>query len=441
MYNKIKSFFLNNKYKNKKFLIAVSGGVDSMVLLYILNKIINKNISVCNCFFNLTNNNLHTLLVFNYCYNNNIKFFFKKFNTLKYIKKKKISIQMGARILRYNLFNNIIKKYNYNYLITAHHIDDNIETFFINLLRGSSIYGLKGIKSFNKYIIRPYLILNINKKNIIKYAINNNIKWINDKSNFKNIYLRNKIRNIIIPILKLNFKNFYIYILKTLNKLNIEYNFIKCYINYIINKILIKKKILNIYYLYIKISNLIKIKYYEYILYRYFIRYGFHNIEIFKKIPILRVGKNLYSNNYKYKIIKDRGKIIFTKNIIIKIKKKINYPSKIYINNIKIIFNLNKKKKIIYKKKFIYINFDIISPPLYIKNWEEGDNFIYKNKIININKIFKKLNISKFYKDKILFLVDINNTILSSLNKILIYNNTYLIKNNTNKILFFNFLK
>ncbi|WGH25136.1 MAG: tRNA lysidine(34) synthetase TilS [Candidatus Shikimatogenerans bostrichidophilus] len=437
-----KSFFICKKYINKKFLIAVSGGVDSMVILYILNKILNNNISVCTCNFNLINNNKNYLLVLKFCIKKKINFFFKKFNTLKYIKKRKKSIQMGARKLRYAWFNKIIKKYNYNYLITAHHFDDNIETFFLNLFRGSSIYGLKGIKPFNKKIIRPYLIFKIDKNQIYKYALKNKISWINDKSNFTNIYLRNQIRNNIIPILKKEFNNFNSYINNTLIKLNFEYKIINRYIKQIKKEILFFKEILNIKYKFIYIDLLIKIKNYEYILYRLFIKYKFYNINSLKRIILLNVGKKIYSNDNKYKIIKGKNKIFFSKNSIIKIYKKINVPNIIYVNKKnKIYFFLKKNKNKYYKKKYIYIDYDKINRPIYIKNWEKGD-YVYNNeKKVKINKIFKRNKISSFYKDKILFLVDKYKNILCSLNKLFIYNNLYLINRKTKKILFFNFLK
>ncbi|MDH3004256.1 MAG: tRNA lysidine(34) synthetase TilS [Candidatus Shikimatogenerans sp. JK-2022] len=443
MINKIKNFFYNNKYYNKKYLIAVSGGVDSMVLLNIFNKIFNKkNIYVCNCNFNLKNK-IDNYLILDYCYNNNIKFFFKKFNTLKFIKKKKISIQMGARFLRYNWFNIILNIYKIDYLILGHHIDDNIETLFINLLRGSSIYGLKGIKSINNKIIRPYLILKIKKSNIYKYAINNNIKWINDESNIKNIYLRNRVRNYIIPLLKKKFNKYLNNIYNVLYKLNMEYNIIKFYINKIINFFFIENKILNFNYIYIKnIKKIIKLKKYEYILYRFFLKYNFFNIKIFKILPYLKKGKIFYSNNKKYILVKDKNKLILSHNYKIDIKKKINNSSIIYINKyLKFFLKVNYKKNIKYRKKFIYLNFDLINFPIYIINWKNGINFIYNNKKININKIFKKFKISTYFKNKILLLVDKNNIFISSLNKILIYNNTFLINKKSKKVLYFNFLK
>ncbi|MDH3004619.1 MAG: tRNA lysidine(34) synthetase TilS [Candidatus Shikimatogenerans sp. JK-2022] len=442
MIKSFKYFFLNKKFKNKKFLIAVSGGIDSIVLLNIFLKIIKdkKNIIVCNCNFNLNKKNSHNLLVFNICYKNNIDFYFKSFNTFKYIKNKKISIQMGARILRYNWFNKILKKYNYNYIITGHHINDDIETFFINLLRNSSIYGLKGIKSINNNIIRPFLIFNINKKVIYNYAKKNNIDWVNDESNFKNYYLRNKVRNYIIPIFKKKFTNSLNNINSVLYKLKIEYNIINNYIKLIFNNNIKKQRILNIIYFYINIYKLLKIRNFEYILYRNLIKLGFNYINLFNLINYLKIGKFIYSNDKKYKIIKLKNRLILSKNVNIVIKKKIKKSSYIYLNNNKIILKINKKKNIKFKKFNVYLNFDLINIPIYIKNWEIGDSYFYNNKIVNINKILKRNRISTFFKDKILFLIDNNDIILSSINKIFIFNKNYSINNNTKNILYYNFL-
>ncbi|MDH3004488.1 MAG: tRNA lysidine(34) synthetase TilS [Candidatus Shikimatogenerans sp. JK-2022] len=444
MIKKFKNYFYNKKFLNKKFLIAVSGGIDSIVLLNIFNKLFNNNnLYICNCNFNLKKNNNINNIVFNFCYKQNLFFFYKKFNTLKYIKKNKISIQIGARKLRYKWFNKIFKKYYIDYIILGHHINDNIETFYLNILNGTSLYGLKGIKTKYKNIIRPYLILNIKKKEIYNYAIKNNIKWEIDESNYKNIYLRNKVRNILIPFIKKKFKNYYYNIKNLLFKLKLEYKILKNNINKYINNFINIKKNLNFKYFFIYLNIILNIKYYEYYLYRFLIKYKFFNINILKNLPFLRNGKIIYSNNYKYLLIKCKDKLILskTKNIF-NIKKKINKISIINFNKKnKIFIKIKKKKKIKYKNNFIYLNFDLIKFPIYIINWKKGLNYIYKNKIFNINKILKNYNLNFFLKKQIFFILNKNNTILSSINKILIYNKNYLIKKNTKYVLYFNFLK
>ncbi|WGH24954.1 MAG: tRNA lysidine(34) synthetase TilS [Candidatus Shikimatogenerans bostrichidophilus] len=447
MYKKINNFFLNRGLYKKRILLAVSGGIDSIVLLNILNIYFKnkKNLFVCNCNFQLNKNNKNNLYVLNYCYKNNINFFFKKFNLLKYIKLNKYSIQLGARKLRYKWFNKLLKIYKINYLITCHHLDDDIETFLINLLIGSSLYGLKGIKKINKKIIRPYLILNINKKDIYNYAIKNKIKWIEDKSNLKNIYLRNKIRNKLIPYLKNKFNIFNFVIKNVLLKLKIEYNIINFFIKNLSKKIIKKKYIYNYIYICIYYKKILFLRFYQYILYRFLIKYKFFNINLLNLIKKLKNGKILYSNDKKFKIIKDNNKLILFRNKLNKIKIILNnkIKQKIKINNKTFIFQIKKninKNIYIFKKNFIYLNLDLINYPIYIKNWENNYHFFFKNKLININNILKKFKINRFFKKQILFLIDNNNNILSSLNNIFIYNNNYLITSKTKNILYFNFI-
>ncbi|WGH26577.1 MAG: tRNA lysidine(34) synthetase TilS [Candidatus Shikimatogenerans bostrichidophilus] len=425
------------KLKNKKFLLAISGGVDSMVLLHIFNNIFKKKkINVANCNFTLYKNNNNKKFIYKECKKKKNIFFYKKFNTKIYSKKKKISIQMAARKLRYNWFLKLKKKFNINYIVLGHHLDDKIETFFINLFRSSGIYGLKSINYiYKKIYLRPLIFYK--KKYIIKYALKKKIKWKEDLSNYKNYYLRNKIRNIIIPTINSNIINFKKKITKSLNNIYLEYKFIKIIINFFSFKIK-KKKYNNPFLLILNIKNIFNIKYFYFILYKILYKYGFKNINIIKKFLKIKTGKYFLSK--KYKLIKYKNLGLLT---IIK-KKKIN----IIINNIgkyKIINNLKinfvfKKKIKIKKKKYIYLNFNKIKFPLYIRNWIKGDYYYNnKKKKILINKIFKKKKLSLFDKDNIYLLFNNNYEFISTINIILIKNKKFLIKKN-NKIIYFKFL-
>ncbi|WGH26047.1 MAG: tRNA lysidine(34) synthetase TilS [Candidatus Shikimatogenerans bostrichidophilus] len=433
MLKKIKKIFKKKNIYNKKVLLCISGGVDSMVLLNIILKICNKKkIGVINCNFSLNKINKSSLFVKNICKKKKIFFFYKKFKTFNYSKKKKISIQMAARILRYKFFFKIKKKYNYDYLILGHNLDDNIETFFINLFRKTGIYGLKGINYINKNkILRP--LIYFEKKKIINYALKKKIKWIDDISNNNNIYFRNKIRNLILPIIYKNILNVKNNIYNTINNLNIEYKFIKNNINKYKKKYFINK---NKYIYEININKIIKIKYYYYILYKIFNKYKFNNFKIFKKLPFLKSGKILLSSNNKYVIYKKKNKILLTK--LIKKKIIINNIKKIYIinNNIKIKFKIKKKIKI-FKKKYIYINLNKIKFPLYIKNLEFKDYIIVNKKKIFIIKLINKKKFL-FEKKNIYLLLNNNKEIICTINNILILNKKY-INNNKKKQLLFKF--
>ncbi|BDT61562.1 MAG: hypothetical protein RDO_0900 [Flavobacteriales endosymbiont of Rhyzopertha dominica] len=452
MFNKINNIFLkfNNFFKNKKYLLTISGGVDSMVLLNIFYKILNNNISVAHCNFTILNNkiNYNYNLIYNYCKKRNIIFFYKKFNTIKYSNNKNISLQMAARELRYKWFNKLKIKYNYNYIVLGHNLDDSIETFFINIFRKTGIYGLKGINFFinKKYILRP--LIYFYKNNIINYALINKINWNNDISNNKNYYFRNKVRNIIIPNIYKNIKLVKNNIKNTILNLKIEYNFINKIIKIYKKKIIINNEKTKEYLFKINIIKLLNlgIKYNNYLLYKIFYKYYFYDINIYNKLLILKTGKYYISKNRKYKIIKNKNYIFLLLNnnknkINLKINKLKKYNIKIlnkkYIINLKLKNNKNLK---LCNINYIYINYNKIKLPLYIRNWEKGDYIINNNKKILINKILKKYKILSFNKNNILLLLNYNNEIICTLNYLKIINNNYFIKNKNKKILILNFL-
>ena len=169
--------------KDKNLLICVSSGIDSMVLLHLLEKL-NYNLSVAHCNFKLRGleSDNDSVFIEMYCKKNKIRFFKKDFET----GISKHSVQMSARMLRYEWFYEIIESNKLDYIVTAHHLDDSLETFLINTFRSTGIDGLTGIKSINNKIVRP--MLNFSKTEIIKYAKLNNIKWREDSSNKKNDY-------------------------------------------------------------------------------------------------------------------------------------------------------------------------------------------------------------------------------------------------------------
>jgi tRNA(Ile)-lysidine synthase len=129
---------------------------------------------------------------------NNIPIYIKHFDTESYAKENSLSIEMAARELRYSWFKELKETHNFNKVALAHHGDDQIETFFINLLRGSGINGLKGMKPQNDFYIRPLLWSNRNE--IENFAKENGIQWVEDYTNQETVYLRNKIRHNIIPV-------------------------------------------------------------------------------------------------------------------------------------------------------------------------------------------------------------------------------------------------
>ncbi len=191
----------------KKYLLAVSGGVDSMVMcdLFLQAKVV---FGVAHCNFQLRPKDADNdeAFVQAWCQQNHIDFFVQKFDTAAYAETQRVSVQVAARDLRYAFFNELLVNEHYDFLVTAHHRDDNIETLLFHFFRGTGLQGLQGIPAVNRQVIRP--LLPYPKSEIMHYAINNKIAYREDSSNAKTDYTRNKLRNLIIPQLEEIFPQF-----------------------------------------------------------------------------------------------------------------------------------------------------------------------------------------------------------------------------------------
>ncbi len=187
--------------KGKKLLVASSGGIDSMVLTHLLSKL-DYQISLAHCNFHLRGkeSDLDEAFVVQTAKSIQIPHHIISFDTKEYAKEKNISIQMAARDLRYTWFEKLLQNQDLDFLLTAHHADDNLETFLINFSRGTGLEGLTGIPAINNKIIRT--LLPFSRKEIEQYAKENKISWREDQSNKETKYLRNKLRHELIPLLK-----------------------------------------------------------------------------------------------------------------------------------------------------------------------------------------------------------------------------------------------
>ncbi|WP_308004042.1 tRNA lysidine(34) synthetase TilS, partial [uncultured Chryseobacterium sp.] len=182
--------------ENRSYLLAVSGGADSMVLAHCFNDLgIHFQIAHINYKLRGEDSDLDQKTVADFCERNHIKFHLYKVSEKD--QKPEHSIQLWARKLRYEFFRNIQREENLEFLVTAHHLNDQLETFIINLSKAAGINGLSGIPANDNHILRP--LLNFTKKEIYEFAEENNIEYREDLSNKKSDYLRNKIRNEIVP--------------------------------------------------------------------------------------------------------------------------------------------------------------------------------------------------------------------------------------------------
>ncbi len=184
-----------------KILLGVSGGIDSMVMLHLFRQS-GYQVGVAHCNFQLrgVESDEDENFVRRNCRQWDIAFYSHRFDTKNYATEKGLSTQMAARELRYTWFNELLQKEGFDYLATAHHSNDSIETILLNLTKGAGLDGLTGIPAQNKKIIRPLLF--ITQEEIEKYAAEEEVLWREDQSNQSDDYQRNFIRHQIVPKLK-----------------------------------------------------------------------------------------------------------------------------------------------------------------------------------------------------------------------------------------------
>ena len=183
------------------FLLAVSGGMDSMVMADIFMKE-GLQFSIAHCNFNLRGNDSDEdqQFVSDYCDSHRIPFLVKSFDTKIHAREHNISIEMAARDLRYEWFHDLMKKGDFDLLCTAHHRNDSLETAVFNLTKGTGISGIRGIKPLNGYILRP--LIGMSRRDIASYAKKNDLSWREDKTNKLDTHHRNFIRKHIVPSLE-----------------------------------------------------------------------------------------------------------------------------------------------------------------------------------------------------------------------------------------------
>uniref|UniRef100_UPI0025BCA8E4 tRNA lysidine(34) synthetase TilS n=1 Tax=Chryseobacterium sp. TaxID=1871047 RepID=UPI0025BCA8E4 len=186
------------------YLLAVSGGADSMVLLNLFHSFFSSqedkslfHVAHINYKLRGEDSDSDQRVVQDFCNQHSIPFHL--YEVSERDKTPENSIQLWARDLRYSFFNKIRNQENLDFLVTAHHLNDQLETFLINLSKASGIKGLSGIPANENQILRP--LLSFSKEDIYEFAEKSNIQFREDISNKKNDYLRNKIRNKIVPLL------------------------------------------------------------------------------------------------------------------------------------------------------------------------------------------------------------------------------------------------
>jgi tRNA(Ile)-lysidine synthase len=384
-----------------KLLIAISGGLDSVVLAYLCHNL-NLDIALAHCNFNLRGKESDDdeAFVIQLADTLDLEVFIESFSTEDYAKTHKQSTQMAARELRYNWFSDIAESLGFDYILTAHHADDNLETFLINLSRGTGLSGLTGIPEINDKIIRP--LLSFSRDQLETFANNNNFKWREDSSNASDKYLRNKLRHQVIPVLKetnpellQNFK-------KTLEHLNDTSDIVEESLRAVAKRAIVdideNKLVLSI--LPFKKANNPKAYLYE-----MFKDYGFKAWDDIADLLDAQSGKQLFSSTYR--LVKDREHLILTplndldletteKQLEIKsTDAKIKTPAgTLFFDEADAIFGK--------RSNVIFVDSNTLKFPLQLRKWQKGDLFY------PIGMTGKK-KLSKYFKDEKMSLIDKEN--------------------------------
>lgn len=195
-------------------LLAVSGGIDSMCMAYLFSRIYYSNYAIATINFSLRGEESDgdENLVLDWANKQGVKCYTNTFDTISYASHRGISTQMAARDLRYNWFDSLIKEHSFDYLAIAHNLNDSVETFFINTLRGTGLQGLTGIRKKSGNIIRP--LMGFTRKEIAEFVKEENIPFREDSSNAESNYARNRLRNLVFPEFEMINQSF----LKTLER-------------------------------------------------------------------------------------------------------------------------------------------------------------------------------------------------------------------------------
>lgn len=393
--------------ENQTYLLAVSGGADSMVLAFIFNTLtLNFQVAHINYKLRGEDSDSDQKVVEDFCRIYNIKFHL--YEVSEKDNRPENSIQLWARELRYNFFKQIQHTENIEFLVTAHHLNDQLETFIINLSKASGIKGLSGIPAADHKILRP--LLNFSKEEIYDFAKKNQIEFREDLSNKKNDYLRNKIRNELVPkLLETNdhfLKNFG----KSLSYLHQTKNFVQHQIDEIENRIshpnheskILNKEELNLESDFVKFEILKK--------------YGFEKEEEIKKIFKSETGSLFFSKDFQ--LVVNRNELIFIRlNEIKPDQKEIILTNSSDLNQNIVEIDISDKISTIDEiNKTFQWSFDAekIVLPLKLRRKVEGDvfypvGFSGKKKV---SKFFKDEKLSILAKQKIWLVADGNDEVL-----------------------------
>jgi tRNA(Ile)-lysidine synthase len=394
MKNKVQQFITEKSLfiREDKLILGISGGADSVCLMHVFLEL-GYSFELAHCNFNLRGeeSDADEYFVQELAKEHQLKIHVKQFDTLVYAAENKISTQMAARDLRYAWFEKLRIKSSAKYLAIAHHANDDVETFFINLVRGSGLKGFLGIKEKNNAIVRP--LLSVSRLEIEQYLKDRGLVFREDSSNASVKYLRNKIRHELIPLLAQMNPS----IQQTVkDEMRILDGVAQIYASKVeeVRKDLTQEKngIVQL-----EISALLALNPLHSYLYELLSAYGFYAVEAISKALQGQSGKQFFSSTHQ--LVVDR------ENIFISLLNKENEVFEITEKTISLVYPLEINFKVMADKTIIYDNniaqLDVekLKFPLTLRKWKEGDKFMPLGM-----KKFKKL--SDFFIDSKFSIID-----------------------------------
>lgn len=393
--------------KKDTIVLAVSGGIDSMVLLDILHSL-QANVVVAHCNFGLRPDAAEDeVVVRDYCEDKSIPCHSKHFDTKVYASQKRISTQEAARNLRYAWFEELANEVGASAIATAHHARDSVETFFINLMRGSGLQGLSGIPIKNGKVVRP--MLHSNYDDILNYQKENNISFHEDSTNQSEDYLRNKIRHNLLPILDKIDPYSEQPLFQSIENLSGEKELMEDLVNHHLSNFTdtkngqtwIKKEIFFV-------SNS------ESLIYWILKKWNFnHDVCREVRLSLESIGNTFFSSTHRLVvdrenlIIEELNKPDLTESLVEFDKNQWRHPSLDF--ELKVVDNIEQKDTCIGLSK------KLISLPLKVRFWREGDRFHpagMGGKSQKLKKFFVNEKINRFEKEITPLLVDAQDRII-----------------------------
>ena len=313
-----------------------------------------------------------------------VECFIKDFQTITYANENKESIQMAARTLRYDWFRELMQKNNFGYLVTAHNADDNLETFLINLSRGTGIEGLSGIPEIRDNVVRPLLLFS--RDQILAFAKDEQIKWREDASNADTKYLRNKIRHELVPKLKELHPTFEKNFTKTQQFLGDTQEVLREHIKAVKKKLFISRN----EHFSIDVAQLMKLEPIRPYIYLLFKDYGFGEWDNVYALLRAQSGKEVRSGTHR--LIKNRG------DLLLQPLSEVERNTQVYFldsdKDLPVSLRQVEVKGITEtSNKIIYIDKETLNDRLCVRKWKNGDYFY------PIGMQGKK-KVSKFFKDE-----------------------------------------